>query len=33
MKRALLTIGGEHHPFESCGRILADALQKRGPVR
>lgn len=30
MKKALLTIGGEHHPFESCGRILTDALQQKG---
>ena len=27
MKKALLVIGGEYHPFESCGRILADFLK------
>jgi len=30
MKKALLMIGGECHPFESCGKILADALHARG---
>lgn len=30
MKKALLMIGGEYHPFDSCGRILADHLQRNG---
>lgn len=30
MKKALLLIGGEYHPFESCGRILADFLKQYG---
>ena len=30
MKKALLIIGGKSHPFEECGRILAEALQEMG---
>lgn len=30
MKKALLMIGGEYHPFESCGQILADFLKANG---
>jgi len=30
VKKALLMIGGEYHPFETCGRILADFLKNYG---
>lgn len=30
MKKALLMIGGEFHPFDACGRILADFLKSYG---
>lgn len=30
MKKALLMIGGEYHPFESCGSILAEFLKGYG---
>ncbi len=30
MKKALLVIGGQYHPFESCGRLLAEALDWTG---
>jgi len=30
MKKALLMIGGGYHPFESCGRILSEALEEMG---
>ncbi|UCD29898.1 MAG: ThuA domain-containing protein [Planctomycetota bacterium] len=30
MKKALLMIGGEYHPFESCAKILADFLKDNG---
>ena len=30
MNKALLMIGGEYHPFESCGKILAAFLENNG---
>ena len=30
MKKALLLTGGEYHPFESCGKILAEFLGANG---
>ncbi len=30
MKKALLMIGGDYHPFDACGRILADFLKSYG---
>ena len=30
MNKALVMLGGEHHPFDSCGKILSDFLTRTG---